>query len=69
MPYRKTTLRRMPPVTRRYAKLLGELDSVLRKGKNLVEEKHDPKLSLVSLKGYGPGNYKLSSIELMVKSL
>ena len=38
MPYRKTTLRRMPPVTRRYAKLLGELESVLRKGKNLVEE-------------------------------
>jgi hypothetical protein len=28
----------MPPVTRRYARLLGELDSVLRKGKNLVEE-------------------------------
>ena len=38
MPYRKTTLRRMPPVTRRYARLLGELESVLRKGKNLVEE-------------------------------
>ena len=36
--YRKATLRRMPPVTRRYARLLGELDSVLRKGKNLVEE-------------------------------
>jgi len=28
----------MPPVTRRYAKLLGELESVLRRGKNLVEE-------------------------------
>lgn len=38
MPFRKATLRRMPPVTRRYARLLGELDSVLRKGKNLVEE-------------------------------
>jgi len=38
MPYRKTTLRRMSPVTRRYARLLGELESVLRKGKNLVEE-------------------------------
>ena len=38
MPYRKTTLRRMSPVTRKYAKLLGELESVLRKGKNLVEE-------------------------------
>ena len=38
VPYRKATLRRMPPVTRRYAKLLGELESVLRRGKNLVEE-------------------------------
>jgi hypothetical protein len=28
----------MSPVTRRYARLLGELESVLRKGKNLVEE-------------------------------
>ena len=37
-PYRKTTLRRMPPVTLKYARLLGELESVLRKGKNLVEE-------------------------------
>jgi len=36
--FRKATLRRMPPVTRRYAKLLGELESVLRRGKNLVEE-------------------------------
>ena len=38
MSYRKLTLRRMPPVTRKYARLLGELESVLRKGKNLVEE-------------------------------
>ena len=38
MPYRKATLRKMPPVTRKYARLLGELESVLRKGKNLVEE-------------------------------
>ncbi len=36
--YRKATLRKMPPVTRKYAKLLGELESVLRKGKNLVEQ-------------------------------
>jgi len=36
--YRKSTLRRMPPVTRKYARLLGELDSVLRRGKNLVED-------------------------------
>ena len=38
MAYRKATLRRMPPVTRKYAKLLGELESVIRRGKNLVEE-------------------------------
>jgi len=38
MVYRKATLRKMPPVTRKYARLLGELASVLRKGKNLVEE-------------------------------
>jgi len=35
---RKATLRRMPPVTRKYAKLLGELESVLRRGKNMVEQ-------------------------------
>jgi hypothetical protein len=28
----------MSPVSRKYAKLLNELDSVLRKGKNMVEE-------------------------------
>jgi len=28
----------MPPVTRKYAKLLNEMDSVLRRGKNMVEE-------------------------------
>ena len=38
MPYRKVTLRRMSPVTRKYARLLGDLESVLRRGKNLVEE-------------------------------
>ncbi len=38
MAYRKSTLRKVPPVTRKYARLLGELESILRKGKNLVEE-------------------------------
>jgi len=38
VPYRKATLRRMPPVTRKYARLLNDLESVLRRGKNLVEE-------------------------------
>ena len=34
--YRKATLRRMPPQTRRYARLLNDLESILRRGKNLV---------------------------------
>jgi len=38
MAFRKATLRKMPPVTRKYARLLNDLDSVLRRGKNLVEE-------------------------------
>jgi len=36
--YRKATLRRMPPATRKYARLLNDLESVLRRGKNMVEE-------------------------------
>jgi len=36
--YRKATLRRMSPTTRKYAKLLNDLDSVLRRSKNMVEE-------------------------------
>ena len=38
MAFRKATLRKMPPVTRKYARLLNDLDSVLRRGKNLMEE-------------------------------
>ena len=38
MAYRKATLRRMPPATRKYARLLNDLESVLRRGKNIVEE-------------------------------
>ena len=38
MAYRKATLRKMPPVTRKYARLLNDLESVLRRGKNMVEE-------------------------------
>ena len=38
MVYRKATLRRMPPETRKYARLLNDLESVLRRGKNLVGE-------------------------------
>jgi len=36
--FRKSTLRRMSPQTRKYARLLNDLESVLRRGKNMVEE-------------------------------
>jgi len=38
MAYRKKTLRRMQPVTRRYARVLNDLDGVLRRLKNLTED-------------------------------
>ena len=36
--FKSKTLRRMTPVARKYARLLNELESVCRRGKNLVEE-------------------------------
>jgi hypothetical protein len=36
--YKKKTLRRMPAVTRRYARIINDLDSVIRRLKNLTEE-------------------------------
>jgi hypothetical protein len=36
--YRKKTIRRMSPVTRRYAKILNELAGIMRKLKNLTED-------------------------------
>lgn len=38
MPLRKATLRRMPPQSRKYARLLGELESVHRRLKNMLVE-------------------------------
>lgn len=38
MAYRKKTLRSMSPVTRKLARLIGELSSVERRLKNLIEE-------------------------------
>ena len=35
--FRKATLRKMSPETRKYARLLNDLESVLRRGKNMVE--------------------------------
>ena len=35
--FRKATLRRMAPATRKYARLLNDLEGILRRGKNMVE--------------------------------
>jgi hypothetical protein len=36
--YRKKTLRRMPAITRRYARIINELEGITRRLKNLTEE-------------------------------
>lgn len=50
--YRKKTLRRMASFTRRYARLVNELDSVTRRLKNMTEEiarlEHDSRALLQS---------------------
>jgi len=38
MAYRKRTLRGMSPVTRKAARLIGELESVTRRLKNIIPE-------------------------------
>jgi hypothetical protein len=38
MAYKKKTLRRMQPITRRYARVINDLDGVLRRLRNLTEE-------------------------------
>ena len=37
MSYRKRTLRGFPPTTRKLARLIGEMESVTRRAKNLLE--------------------------------
>ena len=41
MAYRKKTLRSMSPVTRKVARLIGEVESVGRRFKNLIPEIHN----------------------------
>ena len=36
--YKKKTLRRMKPITRRYARIINDLDGVIRRLKNLTVE-------------------------------
>ena len=38
MAYRKKSLRSMSPTTRKVARLIGELESVTRRAKNLIPE-------------------------------
>lgn len=38
MPYRRKTLRRMPTTTRKLARLITEMESVIKRAKNLVPE-------------------------------
>lgn len=50
MAYRKKTLRTMLPVTRKVARLVGELDSVSRRLKNLIPELQQLELDSQALK-------------------
>jgi len=50
MAYRKKTLRSMLPTTRRVARLIGELESVDRRLKNLVPELQRIELESIALK-------------------
>jgi len=50
MAYRKKTLRSMSPVTRKLARLAGELDSVSRRLKNLIPELQQLELDSRALK-------------------
>ena len=56
--FRKATLRRLPPQTREFARLLNELESVHRRGKNMVE-----KLSRQELEARALANARERGIE------
>lgn len=49
--FSKKSLRRLPPQTRAYARILNDLESVLRRGKNMV-----PKLSRQELEARALAN-------------
>ncbi len=50
MAYRNKTLRSMPPITRKIARLIGELDSVSRRLKNTIPELQRLELDSQALK-------------------
>lgn len=50
MAHRKKTLRKMPPVTRKLAKLLAEYESVTRRIKNLLPAIEDLEVDSLALR-------------------
>ena len=50
MAYQKKTLRSMLPTTRKVARLIGELESVARRLKNLIPELQEMELESIALK-------------------
>lgn len=50
MAYRKKTLRSMLPTTRKVARLIGELESVDRRIKNLIPELQRMELDAIALR-------------------
>lgn len=58
MPLRKITLRRMPPATRKFARLLDELESVYRRLRNMTGEvqrlEHDSRALVHAKQGINP---------------
>jgi len=66
MAYRKKTIRRMSPTTRKVARLIGELESVARRFKHLVPDIQHLELSdeaLLNIKKYKGGKHESSSPE------
>jgi len=64
MAYRKKTIRRMSPTTRKVARLIGELESVARRFKNLVPDIQHLELSdeaLFNIKKYKGGSSESSN--------
>jgi len=57
MAYRKKTLRSMLPTTRRVARLLGELESVERRFKNLMPELQRLELDSIALNNSMKGGH------------
>ncbi|MCP4608960.1 MAG: hypothetical protein GY845_09635 [Planctomycetes bacterium] len=49
MAYQKKTLRKMQPVTRKYAKLINDLELIVKRSKRIMEELQDIELNSSAL--------------------